>query len=670
MKVDLTGKIKSTHLPTSKALLPMFEAVVNSFQAIEDAVGGSSSSIEILVDREATLEGMEAEGDVRGFVIVDNGIGFGETNLNSFFTEYTMYKMSKGGKGVGRFMWLKAFQYAEIESHYLDGFKMCRRAFKFTMSGEEPSEPPTDSNEKAPKTTVRLVGMLSPYKENCPRGLGLIGHQLIEHCLPFFIDPKCPHVSIRDSIDRIDLNNYFRETFATKATKHKFTARGVDFKLTGLRLYNPREMQHRLLYAANFREVLADKLEKYLPNLQKKRLNERDGEKFVYLGFVEGDYLDQHVNGERTSFTFSMDGERADATLFDEPTLEDIRTGALDCVSDDLKPFLEEINTEKRSAINAYITEEAPQYRPLMRYMEEFIDRIPPGSSGRVLESALHEQMYEKQREVKQEGNVLIDDSAKESLKPEEYEAKLTDFLERANELGKSSLAQYVAHRKVILDFLEKSLQANPETGKYPLEEIIHRIIYPMRTTSEDVPYEQQNLWIIDERLSYHGFLASDMPLDSVGVLANSSESRPDIMIFDRALSFAEDDAPLNSLVIVEFKKPARYDYKREDPIDQVFRLIREIKGGHFKDRSGIEIKVQSDRIPAYAYVICDTTKEVEIIAENKGLLRTPDNLGYFGYNQSLSAYVEIISYTKLLRDAKKRNRILFDKLHLPTHSS
>lgn len=70
---------------------------------------------------------------------------------------------------------------------------------------------------------------------------------------------------------------------------------------------------------------------------------------------------------------------------------------------------------------------------------------------------------------------------------------------------------------------------------------------------------------------------------------------------------------------------------------------------------------MQSERIPAYAYVICDTTKELEIIAQNKGLLPTHDQLGYYGYNPNLSAYVEIISYTKLL-DAKKRNRILFDK--------
>ena len=60
-----------------------------------------------------------------------------------------------------------------------------------------------------------------------------------------------------------------------------------------------------------------------------------------------------------------------------------------------------------------------------------------------------------------------------------------------------------------------------------------------------------------------------------------------------------------------------------------MYRLIREIKGGHYKDKNGREIKVQSERIPAYAYVICDTTREIEIIAENKALHPTPDNLGY-----------------------------------------
>jgi hypothetical protein len=537
-----------------------------------------------------------------------------------------------------------------------------KRVFRFTINDEQIG-PTTDSEETEPKTTVRLVAMQAPYKENCPKGLAIIGHRLVEHCLPFFLDPNCPKLTVSDSGDTIDLNKYFRETFAAKASQHTFLVGEANFRLRGLRLYNPHEAQHRLVYAANSREVFPEKLEKYLPNLQKRLTDEVAT--FAYLGFVEGEYLDQHVIGERTGFSFAT--ERNQDGLLDEITLDAIREAALGCVAHDLQPFLQEINTEKRTTINTYIAQEAPQYRPLSRYMDEFIDRIPPGAKGVVLDMALHEQMYEKQRQLKKESQTLIEESGKQALKPEEYESKLNDFLERANELGKSSLAQYVAHRKVILEFLEKSLQANPETGKYPLEEIIHKIIYPMRTTSDDVPYEQQNLWIIDERLSYHGFLASDMPLDNMNAIANPSESRPDIMILERALSFAEDDAALNSLVIVEFKKPDRSEYKKEDPVDQVYRLIREIKGGHFKDKTGREIKVQSDRIPAYAYVICDTTKEIEIIAQNKGMLATPDNLGYYGYNPTLSAYVEIISYAKLLRDAKKRNRILFDKLHLPT---
>jgi hypothetical protein len=50
---------------------------------------------------------------------------------------------------------------------------------------------------------------------------------------------------------------------------------------------------------------------------------------------------------------------------------------------------------------------------------------------------------------------------------------------------------------------------------------------------------------------------------------------------------------------------------------------------------------------------------------QDMGGRRTPDNLGYYGFNESLNAYYEILSYTKIVTDAKKRNRILFEKLNL-----
>jgi hypothetical protein len=112
MKVDLPGKIRNTPLRRSKAILPMFEAVVNSLQAIEDA--GSSSllpSIDIFAGRDAVLDGPDIAGEVNGFTSTDNGAGFDDTNLDSFFTSDTRYKVGRGGKGLGRFLWLKAFQY-------------------------------------------------------------------------------------------------------------------------------------------------------------------------------------------------------------------------------------------------------------------------------------------------------------------------------------------------------------------------------------------------------------------------------------------------------------------------------------------------------------------------------------------------------------------------------
>jgi len=494
--------------------------------------------------------------------------------------------------------------------------------------------------------------------------LDTISHQIVEHCLPFFIDSKCPEVILRDESDTLSLNAYFKDTFGAVATRHTFSLGSHEFTLMGLRL--SRDQRHRLAFAAGNREVIPERLDKAIPNLS-RRLEDESGAKFSYLGWISSPYLDTHVNHERTSFSFPPDIGDGVFAAPDEPTQAEIREAAVQIVKNDLRPFLEAINDEKRSTIETFVTVDEPEYRPLRRYIDEFIDRVPPGATKRELDLAMHEQMYLRQRSLKQEGRALMDERDRHALQPEDYTTKLQQFLERANEFGKASLARYVAHRRVMLGFLEKSLEADPDTGKYEMERVIHQIIYPMRSTSDEVSYEQQNLWIIDERLAYHSFLTSDMPLDEIPSVTNESKSRPDLFIFDRALSFSEDEHVHNSIVLVEFKKPEKFSPRPEDPIDQVYRLIKEIRSGQFKDRRGKLIKVAADQIPAYAYVICDLTDYMNRICEFKGFTKTPDNLGWYSFNPNLRAYVEVISYTKLLADAKKRNRVLFDRLHLPT---
>jgi hypothetical protein len=672
-RLNLAGKISNTTLSENKPLMPLFEAVVNSFQAIED-LGESHPTprIEIIVDRDPVLSdgvGDLKEGEVDGFTIIDTGIGFTETNYIAFITSDTQNKASRGGKGLGRFVWLKAFEYVVIESHFYRNGGLAARSFRLSINGSgHESANIQPSNERSPKTIIKLVGFKNPYKKKCPKNLRTIAHRIVEHCLPFFLDPKVPSVIIKDDSSSVILNEHFRESFASKATQHQLKACGKDFTMKGLRMRSPNETHHRLIYAANSREVKEERLDKFIPNLQ-KRLNDEEG-KFSYLGFVEGEYLNRSdsVNNERTDFTFPMERSE-DGLLDDEITLEDIRAGAIETITAELKPFLDELNEAKKATVVTFIRE-TPQYRPLGRYLHEFIDKLPPGTSGKKLDAFLHEQKYEKQRQLTEETQEIFDAATKESLKPEDYEARVNSYIERANELGKSSLAEYVVHRKVMLEFLEKSLQYDQAAGKYPDEDIIHRIVFPKNATTDDVSYEQQNLWIIDEKLAFHYYLASDKLFSSMEPLDNESDSRPDLLAFDRALSYREGEGPLSSVVIVEFKKPMRKNFGPEDPVEQAYRMLRRLRSGQFLDENQRPIPVRSKDIPAFIYVICDKVGEVETMAENKGMKPTPDGEGYYAYNDPMGAYVEIIPYSKLLNDAKKRNQILFNQLRLPLHFS
>jgi len=179
------------------------------------------------------------------------------------------------------------------------------------------------------------------------------------------------------------------------------------------------------------------------------------------------------------------------------------------------------------------------------------------------------------------------------------------------------------------------------------------------------------NLWVLNERLVYHHYLASDVPFrrmtDTVVV---PSGDRPDLIIFHGfhgPAAFVESAPPFNSVTIVEFKRPVRDDYTDDDnPISQIYRYIETIRNGQAKDRSGRPVTIP-DRTPFLAYIVCDIKPTLRMQAKTAGLRQTADGAGYFGYNDNFGVYVDIVSFDKLIGDAKKRNAVLFEKLGLGT---
>jgi hypothetical protein len=100
----------------------------------------------------------------------------------------------------------------------------------------------------------------------CERRLEVIPLNLIAHCIPYFLNPACPKIELRDDSERVDLNDFFRNTFQQQAKAREVAVDGHRFKLTGFRLWHNRaESTHRLIYAANYRKVKSETLTKYLP---------------------------------------------------------------------------------------------------------------------------------------------------------------------------------------------------------------------------------------------------------------------------------------------------------------------------------------------------------------------------------------------------------------------
>lgn len=217
--------------------------------------------------------------------------------------------------------------------------------------------------------------------------------------------------------------------------------------------------------------------------------------------------------------------------------------------------------------------------------------------------------------------------------------------------------------RKAVIDLLEQAL-ALDENEQYSKEARIHSIICPMQTTSDETKFDDMNLWLVDDRLAYHHFLASDKRIDAIPILDNRVGKRMDIAVFDAALSYAADPENINSITIIELKRPQRNDGDN-DPVLQVLKYVRDIKAGKIKKANGRGLGDVSS-VSFYCYVVADLTPSVRESAESRGLTLAQDKEGYFGYNPTYGAYVEVISYDKLLKDAKQRNRALFDKLFVP----
>lgn len=681
MQTNLAGRLRNTSLPVTSGLLPLFEAVVNSIHSIEE-YGLSSDQGIITVDilRKAKQEaldfdgakkkkGPEAQEDIVGFKITDNGIGFNEENMTSFQTLDTEHKVAKGCRGVGRLLWLKAFKTVNVSSVYKSDQNTTKlRKFIFTASAGVDKENVTNSTDSDCCTIVHLDDFVSRYRDGSRKTLESIAESIFEHCLWYFVRlGGAPRISIFDDGESVLLDDLYEKQMHSVVVPDDVTIKGVRFNLIHVKLRSNSLSTHAIAFCADNRLVMEEKLDGRIPGLY-GRISDESGD-FIYECYVSSTYLDEVARPERTGFDLSENVERL---LEDtEITLSEIRSAVIQKASTHLEKYLVENLGRSKNRVSQFVSNKAPRYRPIMSRIPEGTLNVDPDISDKDLDLALHKQLFEIENQLLSEGHEIMEPDETKDLA--HYRELLDKYLSKAADLKMSDLANYVSHRKVIIDLLEMAIRRQPD-GKYTREDLIHSLIMPMKKTSNEIGSDACNLWLLNERLAFHDYLGSDKTLTSMPITKCEDTKEPDICalnIYDNPILISEGTKlPLASIVVVEIKRPMRNDATAgeiDDPVEQAIGYLDRIRKGQVHTAQGRPVPA-SENIPGFCYIIADLTPKLQDRCRlHHDLKLTHDGLGFFGYKQNSKAYVEVISFDGLVNSAKERNRAFFDKLGLPT---
>jgi hypothetical protein len=681
MNTYLQGRLRNTPLPMSHGLHCLFEAVVNSIHSIAElSTDPSYGKIDVQIIRIPQTQfqfedskpkrGTPILGSIVDFKIIDNGVGFNAPNMSSFETLDSDYKADQGGRGVGRLLWLKAFEKVNVRSVFMEEDRVFKqRTFSFTAAKGLENIQLSDAPQGAQlETCVHLVGFAKTYREKSAKTARAIANSLVEHCLWYFVrEGGAPTIRILDDSELISLDDVYDEYMFSSATKQTIGVKGQRLDLTHIKLKASSAKQHFIAWCTAGRVVEEETIAGKIPGLYGK-IQEGAGD-FVYACYVTSPFLDQYVRPERFGFDIK---EMSDA-LFSESELsqKDIRDAVIGSVNTYLEGYLKESKKAGRERVENYASHKAPRYRPILGRISDDTLSVDPNISDKELDVLLHKSLSEIEGSLLSEGHEIMNFGTDES--PSQYRARLANYLAKIDDIKKSDLANYVFHRKVLLDILQKAIQRGTD-GKYAREDLIHELIMPMRKTSDEIRLDSCNLWLIDERLAFHDFLASDKPLSTMPITDCQSTEEPDICalnVFDQPILVADGQSlPLASIVVVEIKRPMRNDAKageKKDPVEQALGYLERIRKGDARTASGRPIP-ESQEIPGFCYAICDITPTIETRCKLLGLKATSDRLGYFGYNSNYEAYIEVISFDRLLNAARERNRAFFDKLGLPTN--
>lgn len=582
---DPIGRINNLSLSPSpkNTLQPMFEALMNSIQAIEERFGKNRLSSGV-IDIEMTEN---SAGSYTGFIITDNGIGLDADNMISFRKSDSMKKVKFGGKGVGRLLWLKVADQIAISSKYRTDSGFASIQFDFVADPDEP----ISNLEKAPATgdvgtTVRLTPLKTAYAHHIPVKLETLAVRTVAHFINYFVNIDCPKITLIDSKSSIDLFDKFTGDVVRDAKYPiQITVDGEDRKLSLNCFLVPKNYSddergtNGLFFGAHGRAVTRYEMDSVIG------LKAIDG-KHAFFGYLEGPMLNDSVNDTRTEFS-----------LGEEP-IDDLKRECITCMQNFL---CSEINRVRERQIQTImeVRNEHLRFYNIAKNPEDIADKLSLATQKD--EDIFVEMSRQSLRQYKKAQRQFAE--AKKKDLPD-IEQKAKEYVSELQDESLSSLAEYIYKRKLILDVFEDKLGfADIDAEKAHYERVVHELICPLGTTKSDLNYDDHNLWVIDDRLAFYSYFNSDKQLKAQS--SSDDPRRPDLTLFDLGMGFEKGSSP-EPITIIEFKRPKRDDYTMADnPFTQVQDYVEELRqAGEAARFDGKVIRTIEDSTPFMCQIV------------------------------------------------------------------
>ena len=651
---DISGIIHELRIKEEDFLLAFFELVINAIQAIAEKGDTRNGKIDIYVEREEHDEDLFGGRVIKSVRIEDNGIGFTDKNYESFTRSHSTKKADIGGKGVGRFAVLSVFEEMRVSSTYKED---SLKKIEFTLNREDGlSEPsyPKEETENVTGTTVYVSKLNELFKEkSASYDLESIADNILEHCLLYYLTKQAPSIAIHEGDETINLSSQFSvNDFIDEI--YKDTVKGQEFQLYFVKGNKRRVHQYSL--CANNRVVKSKNVPTVFP-LFSSPIIEDNKPVFIRI-YVISDYLNEIVNMSRNELDFPKRKESENSSRLYE---SDVDTIVVQAISSIFKQNVEQRKENTFKKIASFMAKDAGLPYRHLTISDNFLEGVSDDVKDEEIDEKLHALSYKKSVESRAKCQKLLD---RDYSNKEDYQKLLKEVVDATTDEGNLQLAQYIAKRKTVIALFEKFLAWMEATKDYTEEKTLHNLLFTMGGSNATVPYDKHNLWLLDDRLTFFGFITSDKAIRLHAPLEGLTDcgKETDIAVYDVPFIYGEkgDYGVINAVLIFELKRPGRL-LTYEEFSKQMREQTLGIRSGKKVNEEGKVIRT-NDTVPIHFYYVVDENAYGAIKGDAKmeNFSETPFHSLYRTVNNTTQ---EILTYDSMLVNAKRRNQIFFTKL-------